>query len=743
DVLSKATDGTGVWLLRNEKFLIWLDANGDLKILWGTGIPGAGKTVMASIVIRELEARAARDSRICVCYVYIRYSDCAELTVRNVLEVLVKQTVERHPDCISFVEAVYSRHIHEKTQPSEVELLQLLHQFVGARAATFYVLDALDEVREKIQLELVRKLASLNVRLFITCRPLKAVEARVPGAFSFAIVAQEQDLDIHIAQEIARSAGLQDLLEKEGPSLREEIVSMVKSKCGGMFLHASLQLDALRDCVTAHEVRQNLDAFPSSIEDVYLQTWRRILEQNASHVLLAKSTLVWVMNASRSMRIEELERAVATTTDTYKFQRNRVAPGSTLIALCRGLVTFEEESKIVRLVHYTAKDTLQGLLMDSFPHPHSHLAMVCITHLKECGFQNTTLQSRQEFNVAREADPLLAYASDAWVAHARESFDVESTRQQTANFITGCNAHPSITYTGPPICFDILCPLHILAIHNLPVSLITQGNICNPNVATRIDKDSSLTLASVLGHVEIIEVLLACAETQVNFVDIRGQSSLMFAARYGHESIVKLLLACPGILINLIDYNGRSALMQAASNGVATLLLARPEIQVNLVNKEGCSALMLAASNGQESVVASLFARPEIQVNLVDIKGWSALMKAAHDGHDGIVTLLLARPEIQVNQVNNKRWSALMHAAANGHAGVVKLLLARPEIQVTLVDNEGFSALILAARWGHAAIVRLLLGGPHLNSPMKTVQDRQTAMSIALANGHMEVAQLL
>ncbi|KAH6884366.1 hypothetical protein BKA70DRAFT_140333 [Coprinopsis sp. MPI-PUGE-AT-0042] len=38
DVLSKVTPGTGVWLLKTANFIIWMDPNGDLKILWGTGI---------------------------------------------------------------------------------------------------------------------------------------------------------------------------------------------------------------------------------------------------------------------------------------------------------------------------------------------------------------------------------------------------------------------------------------------------------------------------------------------------------------------------------------------------------------------------------------------------------------------------------------------------------------------------------------------------------------------------------
>lgn len=38
DMLSKATLGTGVWLVKSDKFRVWLEPNGDLKIFWGSGI---------------------------------------------------------------------------------------------------------------------------------------------------------------------------------------------------------------------------------------------------------------------------------------------------------------------------------------------------------------------------------------------------------------------------------------------------------------------------------------------------------------------------------------------------------------------------------------------------------------------------------------------------------------------------------------------------------------------------------
>ncbi|KAH6870853.1 hypothetical protein BKA70DRAFT_365297 [Coprinopsis sp. MPI-PUGE-AT-0042] len=678
DILSKATPGTGVWLFKTAKFIIWLDPNGDLRILWGTGIPGAGKTVLASIVIRELEALAAGPgSRICVCYVYIRYSDRADLSVRNILEILVKQTVERHPDCALIAENAYARHIREKTQPAEAELLQLLHRFTEVVTTTFYLLDALDEAPDRIQVDLVLKLASLNVRLFITSRPLESVQARVPNAHCFPIFAQEGDLDLHINQEISRSRDLTSFLENADPSLRGEIVSLVKSKCGGMFLHASLQLDTLCECATAHEVRQTLDEFPLNIRDVYLQTWNRILGQRPSHVLMATAALVWVLNSSRPMTIQELERAVATSPETYKFEPSRFAPGKTLMALCRGLVTLEEESRLVRLVHYTAKDTLEGLLHGSFPHPHSHLATVCMAHLTQCGFQNTTIKSKEEFIAARQAGPLLAYACDAWFVHARASLNVEDTRRRITDFIRESHAFPAFTRLDLLDDFDILGPLHMLSMYRWPTSLITCRDMGDLNAATQIDHESPLTLASWHGHEAPVASLLTHPEIQVNFVNKYGWSALMVAARFGHDGIVKLLLEHPKIQINMLSIADRSALILAAENGheaIFKLLLAHPEIQINLVNRNEGSALMLAGMNGHEAIVGLLLQRTDIQVNLVDSIGNSALMSAAEHGHESIVRLLLDVPHIDTTTESKDGETAMSIALAGGHAGIVHLL---------------------------------------------------------------------
>jgi hypothetical protein len=168
-----------------------------------------------------------------VCYIYFRYSDHTKATTRFFLEVLVKQTLERHPGCHALFDQVYARHIREKTQPSEDELLSLLREFTNA-IVTFYYLDALDEAPEAIQIDIIEKLTSLNVKLFITSRPLQNVEAAFPDVHRFAIFARDSDIDLHIDQELRRSGTLRAILQEGGASLRDEIHSSIKTRSRGM-----------------------------------------------------------------------------------------------------------------------------------------------------------------------------------------------------------------------------------------------------------------------------------------------------------------------------------------------------------------------------------------------------------------------------------------------------------------------------------------------------------------------------
>jgi len=74
------------------------------------------------------------------------------------------------------------------------------------------------------------------------------------------------------------------------------------------------------------------------------------------------------------------------------------------------------------------------------------------------------------------------------------------------------------------------------------------------------DGDTSLHLACLYGHVDVVKVLLSDERVDVNARDDDDGTSLADASASGFHEIVALLLAKKGIEVNLKDSDGETAL---------------------------------------------------------------------------------------------------------------------------------------------------------------------------------------
>ncbi|KAH6911290.1 hypothetical protein BKA70DRAFT_1398828, partial [Coprinopsis sp. MPI-PUGE-AT-0042] len=399
--LAKATEGTGDWICVWNEFGIWLAPDGYIRVLWGSGLPGTGKTILTSLAIDAAESHArAASAPICVGFLYLRYSE-DRVTVRDLLEVLVKQTIERHPASLPLCDELYARHIREQTEPSAKELLVLLKRFASElMMATYYFLDAIDEPPTDVQRDLLQALSSLN--------------------------------------ELSRSMELQAILAEESPGLQGRITSAIKKKCSGIFLHASLHLDALKECMTTECVEKTLKEFPPGIADVYAKTWTRIMKQSSKKAHLAKCL--------------RLRHAVARCTDTFKFDSTLMVPAETLVSVCCGLIIIEKESGLVRLLHYTAKDVLQRLVLQTTPSPHA---------LNNC--LERSARENIGFNTPACIRLLLLVTSWAGI------MGHDASKHRLSKFIRECQAFPIIPSKHGSL--GLFGPRDVAAHFDLPPSL--------------------------------------------------------------------------------------------------------------------------------------------------------------------------------------------------------------------------------------------------------------------------------
>ncbi|KAH6903989.1 hypothetical protein BKA70DRAFT_1566309 [Coprinopsis sp. MPI-PUGE-AT-0042] len=672
DTHAKATEGTCVWFTRGWMFLLWI-AKG--KILWGIGIPGAGKTILASIVIHDLQQREeASGGHICVAYVYLRYSE--PLTVRDILESLVKQIVERHIDLLPIIEGLYAKHKRERTKPSQQDLMGVLASFVGRGKMLFFILDALDEMRAEDRPTLVRLLASFKARLFITSRPLETLQQQFSEAQVFKIAATPSDIDLHIKDFLQHSPDVMALLE--GTDFEDRIVETVHRKSGGMFLHVKLQLEALCQCTSALDVEETLENFPTEIEDIYMRTWERILAQGPKQSNLAKLVLLWITHAHSEMTIDTLRRAVATSPDSHVFEAKRMAPEALLLSACCGLVSIDEKTRLVRLIHYTTRDAILPRILELYPIPHATLAHVCIAQITASGFQIYNLEAgilaRTGFKTPPRDDTLRSYAHQSWGYHTRQCDCYTPIMIAATELVLNCTEFPLRTESW----VDFGGPLHVAAFYGLEELILPAAQLQSPNARTTIDE----------------------------------RSPLMLALRYGHLACAKALLSLPGIDVNLVDRFSRDALSRAAFYGhleCVQLLAKAPDIDINAVDDDGWTSLICAVLNGHTDIVKLLLALPGIATNVADKQGWTALIHATRTGHIDTVKLLLGLPGIDINSRDVKGWTALKHAVCWGHTDVENQLLGAPGIDVDLVSGPGQATLSLKSAETQSRIAELLL----------------------------------
>lgn len=71
DLIARRQEGTGQWLLDSNEYLGWL--NQSKQTLFCPGIPGAGKTILTSIVVEQLCTKFENDATVGIAYLYCNF----------------------------------------------------------------------------------------------------------------------------------------------------------------------------------------------------------------------------------------------------------------------------------------------------------------------------------------------------------------------------------------------------------------------------------------------------------------------------------------------------------------------------------------------------------------------------------------------------------------------------------------------------------------------------------------------
>ena len=721
-------DGTCEWILTQDRYTSWLVEDSP-QLLWLSGAPGIGKTMLSSFLVEEIAQLAEQSSQMTVAYYFCDDKYQERRTVTAILRGLLLQLLRQRP--------ILFKHIQSDFDMCRDSLCTNFHAlwrtFVSIvqdpeAGEVYCLIDALDECeKESRQLFLTeftklfrsQQSKKIHVKFIVTSRR----ESDIQMALS-AVSPIIRDLQVdsgRVNDDLSKFIDVKvDELSAEkrySAGLKDKIKFDLMEKAGGTFLYVSLVLHDLKKTRITSQVRQKLQELPPDLNKVY----DRILGQiDVDCEEIAKLVLRWVAVAPRPLTMDEL--AMVCALGTGEWERNTMPTKDTLYELrdgfqcCEPLV-YVTGNDTINLVHQSAKDYLLGAHLqgrDGLSQYHIVPESTNLLMFKTC-WKYLSLEEFKQGTVVIERGGdhrlgksyldkpflddhcLLRYASKEWLKHALLASPALATDYEFSK---------DMLDRAPTLRDFWLLEVAAKGQEAVVQRLLEDG--------AELESQSEygrtpLLLAAQRGHEGVVKLLLSRDDVAVNSPDLWDQTPLWWASKLGHEEVVKLLLSRGDMAVNSHDKRGLTPLLWAAENGyegVVKLLLSRDDVAVNSHDKRSRTPLLWAAQAGHEGVVKLLLSR-DVAVNSHDEWGRTPMLWAARNGHEGVVKLLLSR-DVAVNSHDEWGRTPMLWAARNGHEGVVKLLLSRDDVAVNPREQNGRTPLWYATKKGYDRVVKLL-----------------------------------
>jgi Cdc6-like AAA superfamily ATPase len=223
DLISRRQEGTGQWLLESNEFQQWLGKS--KQTLFCPGMPGAGKTMIASIAVDHLCTRLLNDDSVGVAYLYCNFNRREEQKPTDLLLSLLKQLLQERTSAPEGAKSLYERHERKRTRPSFDEISKVLHSIITEYSRVFIIIDALDEYQAKTGLS-----------LFATSRFIPEITKAFEGSIKLEVRASDEDVQRYLDGHMSELP----LCVSRSPSLQEQIKTGIIKTVDGMYVPSNV-----------------------------------------------------------------------------------------------------------------------------------------------------------------------------------------------------------------------------------------------------------------------------------------------------------------------------------------------------------------------------------------------------------------------------------------------------------------------------------------------------------------------
>lgn len=239
---------TGLWLTESLPFTNWLEKPGSR--LWFSGIPGAGKTVLAGAVIQEALTHGHITARVGVGFFFCDYKDHSTGQPTNILGAVASQLARQNNEAFNILRNYYET-LNPPTglpqTPDPDELRARICSMSELFDQTLIIIDGLDECGDNTEevvdvlSELAQYTTSVSIALF--SRDHYNIQVRLEDEFEhIPIAAHTEDIRLYVGAELDKRTRTRRL-ELTSIAMKEEIMETLVSRAQGMFRWVVCQLE--------------------------------------------------------------------------------------------------------------------------------------------------------------------------------------------------------------------------------------------------------------------------------------------------------------------------------------------------------------------------------------------------------------------------------------------------------------------------------------------------------------------
>ncbi|KAK1841683.1 ankyrin repeat protein [Colletotrichum chrysophilum] len=393
----------------------------------------------------------------------------------------------------------------------------------------------------------------------------------------------------------------------------------------------------------------------------------RIEGQLDEQKTLAKDALSWIVCARRPLETLELQHALAVERGTTELDEDNITELEDIVSVCAGLVTIDEESGVIRLVHYTTQEYFERTAEQWLPSAQHLIVESFMTYLSFNTFSQGISHDDLDLRRRLESYPLFEYATLEWGHHAKS---ISPPSEDLISFLMGSQANIEAA-------FEV-----VRARYRLPMYELHHSPQRRPSGL------SGLHLAAYFG---LKEAFIMVLERSRKVVDINARDD---------DEFTPLFYAVMGGKADFISW-----------------LLSFDEVEADLKSSKfkSYTPVHIAATMGNVVGILPFIESDKADLDLEDSWGQTPLEKAARGGYVEIVKALVESDRVCVNSPAR---TPLTHAAGKGRIEVVKFLLGTGKVNANEANKFGETPLNNALYSGTADTARCLLDSGQVDASL-------------------------